>query len=162
MKNLYYICSMKKGVCLAILWLLFINLSAERWIRINKTEMNLLVFDEEVLLASFPISCGVGLGHKQKQGDMRTPEGTFTITQIQNSRAWSHDFGDGKGIIKGAYGPWFFRLSAGFGIDIHGTHDPASMGKRASEGCIRLRNEDIVKLKSYVKVGTVVEIMPDR
>jgi len=153
---------MKRGLCLIVLFALCIHLPAEIWLRINKVEMNLLVFEEGTLLAYFPIACGQGMGDKKKSGDMKTPEGTFRVTQIQDSHGWGHDFGDGKGYVKGAYGPWFMRLSAGSGIGIHGTHDPASMGSRASEGCIRLRNEDVEVVKSYVKVGTVVEILPDR
>lgn len=32
------------------------------------------------------------------------------------------------------------------------------LGRDASEGCIRLHNEDLQELRSVVKVGTVVEI----
>ena len=35
------------------------------------------------------------------------------------------------------------------GIGIHGTHDPDSRGTNATEGCIRLSNEDIDELKQY-------------
>ena len=69
------------------------------------------------------------------------------------------------GEIAGAYGPWFISLDtealsggAWDGIGIHGTHDPQSIGTDASEGCIRLHNEDLQELRSVVKVGTVVEI----
>ena len=44
------------------------------------------------------------------------------------------------------------------GIGIHGTHKPEAMGMRDSEGCIRLRNENVVDLKQYVRVGTKVII----
>ena len=46
----------------------------------------------------------------------------------------------------------------GIGIGIHGTHDPASIGTCASEGCIRLQNENLKKLKDYAKVGMQVKI----
>jgi len=72
-----------------------------------------------------------------------------------------HDFGDGKGPIAGAYGPKFIRLKTGWsGIGIHGTHDPAYIGKRVTEGCIRLKNEDLAELVPYVKVGMKVQIAP--
>lgn len=152
---------MKKGLCIAVILALCVHLTAEVMLRVSKTEMTLQVLEGDSLLVSYPIACGKALGDKQTSGDMRTPEGQFTITQIQDSRYWKHDFGDGLGVIKNAYGPWFFRLSYGMGIGIHGTHDPASMGHRATEGCIRLRNEDLLQLKPLVRVGTVVEILPD-
>lgn len=130
-------------------------------ILIDKPALTLSIMQGQMVLHTFPIACGKNLGQKQNPGDMRTPEGNFTITEIINSRSWTHDFGDGKGKIRGAYGPWFFRLSYGHGIGIHGTHEPESMGKRVSEGCVRLRNADIEKLRSLVSVGTRVQILPD-
>jgi lipoprotein-anchoring transpeptidase ErfK/SrfK len=44
------------------------------------------------------------------------------------------------------------------GIAIHGTHDPSSVGTNASEGCVRMNNNDLQELKRIVKVGTAVTI----
>lgn len=137
------------------------SLCAEELLRIDKNRMTIVLVNEEDTVLQFPISCGRGYGPKQKEGDMRTPEGVYKVTQILKANDWGHDFGDGMGYIKHAYGPWFIRLSAGNGIGIHGTHDPGSMGIRASEGCVRLRNEDLVKLKSKVRKGMKVEIVAD-
>lgn len=46
-------------------------------------------------------------------------------------------------------------------IAIHGTNDPESLGKRASSGCIRLLNTDIIQLDPFIKVGTLVIIEPE-
>lgn len=46
------------------------------------------------------------------------------------------------------------------GIGIHGTHKPESIGTRDTEGCIRLRNEDIADLKTKVNIGMVVIVLP--
>ena len=50
------------------------------------------------------------------------------------------------------------RLYLGDGYGIHGTDHPESIGRAASHGCVRLRNEDIEKLYDMVPVGTVVYI----
>lgn len=109
--------------------------------------------------------CGVGqnIGNKQKKGDKKTPEGTFVISSIEKSQKWTHDFHDGFGERKGAYGPWFVRLKVPKfkGIGIHGTCFPTSIGSRCTEGCIRLSNSDIVQLVKYIKKGYKVTIMPD-
>lgn len=107
-------------------------------------------------------SVGKNGGDKQAPGDFRTPEGEFAVSSIEDSRAWTHDFGDGKGIIRGAYGPWFIRLAApGWkGIGIHGTHDPDSLGRAVTEGCVRLKNTDLVRLVARISVGTPVTILP--
>ncbi|MEO8167601.1 MAG: L,D-transpeptidase, partial [bacterium] len=44
------------------------------------------------------------------------------------------------------------------GIAIHGTHDESTIGTRASEGCVRLENKDILELREIVYVGMPVEI----
>jgi len=43
---------------------------------------------------------------------------------------------------------------------IHGTNDPATIGKFVSSGCIRLTNEDVSDLFSRVNVGTRVVVLP--
>lgn len=136
----------------------------EGMIYIDKQELMLTLFSPDgKVLAEFPVACGKNIGQKQKSGDFKTPEGMFYISQIQDASQWGHDFNDGKGFIRHAYGPWFMRLDTGRhkGIGIHGTHAPESIGTRATEGCIRLRNEDLEQLHSLVKVGTTVIITPD-
>jgi lipoprotein-anchoring transpeptidase ErfK/SrfK len=44
-------------------------------------------------------------------------------------------------------------------IYIHGTPDEASLGTRASHGCIRMRNRDVIALFDRVEPGTRVEIV---
>jgi lipoprotein-anchoring transpeptidase ErfK/SrfK len=144
------------------------QMAAQQRIEITKSDFTLKVFRGEVLEKTFRVAVGLNLGDKEKRGDKRTPVGRFRITDIHASSHWSHDFHDGKGTIKGAYGPWFLRLYTGkdvtasgkawSGIGIHGTHAPESIGTRATEGCIRLSNTDIAELKSLVRIGTSVEI----
>lgn len=132
-------------------------------IYISKLDMTLTLLDAQGReVVTYPMACGKNKGHKQKKGDMRTPEGKFSLQQIQDAHTWSHDFGDGKGVIKGAYGPCFMRLKTGFsGIGIHGTHDPKSIGTRATEGCIRLENKNAEALSKQVTVGMAVIIGPE-
>ena len=122
-----------------------------------------LVDDAGQPIKEYGISCAINYGPKKVRGDHKTPEGTFKINELLNAKGLTHDFKDGKGPIKDAYGPWFLRLDVpGFwDIGIHGTPFPESIGTRATEGCIRLRNEDILDLKSRIKLGTEVIILPD-
>lgn len=139
------------------------------FIVISKKDLNLKVYDrvgkDTVLLAQFPACLSKNKGNKQRVGDMRTPESPagkpFKITAIQDASTWKHDFKDGRGNIK-AYGHWFLRLltPGHSGIGIHGsTNNESSVPGRASEGCIRLRDADIITLKSkYAYVGMPVII----
>lgn len=142
------------------------------FIVISKLEYRLYVCetvgDDTLCRAYYPVCVGLAKGQKQKKGDMRTPESgfekPFSITQITDASKWTHDFGDGRGEIL-SYGNWFMRLATpGFsGIGIHGsTNNENSVPGRGSEGCIRLRNDDLDRLKEkYAFVGMKVVILPD-
>ena len=134
-------------------------------ILIKKSEFRLYLFEDGNVIRSFPVALGKNAGQKRVSGDMKTPDGSFPIDEVIDSSDWTHDFGDGEGEIEGAYGPYFISLDtselsggAWDGIGIHGTHDPASIGTRASEGCIRMHNSDLLALKKHITVGTEVTI----
>lgn len=134
-------------------------------ILIKKSEFRLYLLADGNVVNSWPIALGKNAGQKRVSGDMKTPNGSFPIDEVLDSSYWTHDFHDGKGEIEGAYGPYFISLDttdlsggAWDGIGIHGTHDPASIGTRASEGCIRMHNSDLLALKKQITVGTRVTI----
>lgn len=74
-----------------------------------------------------------------------TPAGTFKIINKQINPG-------------GPYGIRWMGLSAK-GIGIHGTNNPASIGKAVSNGCIRMYNKDVIELFNIVPVGTIVKII---
>ena len=134
-------------------------------ILIKKSAFRLYLLESGNVVQSWPIALGKNEGQKLVSGDMKTPDGSFPIDEILDASYWTHDFGDGKGEIEGAYGPYFISLDtsnlsggAWDGIGIHGTHDPASIGTRASEGCIRMHNNDLLTLKNQISIGTQVTI----
>ncbi|MBN1269104.1 MAG: L,D-transpeptidase family protein [Kiritimatiellae bacterium] len=96
----------------------------------------------------------VGTGKFQK-----TPTGNFTITdRIPQPTWWRPDgkavpFGDPDNVL-GTH--WLSLDIAGYGI--HGTWEPETIGQQASEGCIRLLNEDVEEIYTLLPVGTPVVI----
>ena len=142
------------------------------FILISKPEYRLyvceVVDDDTLKRVHYPVCVGKNKGQKQKKGDMRTPECTpknpFVITEIVDASNWTHDFGDGRGSIL-SYGHWFMRLKTPghSGIGIHGsTNNESSVPGRGSEGCIRLRDDDLIQLKeNYAFVGMRVVILAD-
>ena len=88
-----------------------------------------------------------------------TPLGTFFVTQ--------------RFVVDpptGAYGPRALGISAfsnvlrnwkdGGPIGIHGTNESFSIGQPVSHGCVRLPNDQIVKLFAVTPLGTPVVIEP--
>lgn len=136
-------------------------LAGKFWIRIEKGTFTLSTWEGKNFLSSYTVAVGTNGGDKEKIGDRRTPEGVFKVESTHDSRAWVHDFGDGKGPVEGAYGPWFIRLETKWkGIGIHGTHDPSSLGRMITEGCIRMSNDALLEIVNRAIPGTVVLIEP--
>lgn len=135
----------------------------ERHIVIDKENYLLYVLENGETLMRVPVCLGKNRGQKQRKGDHKTPEGNFNIISIEDPTYWTYDFHDGRGKVMGTYGPYFFRLNTPQSrhIGIHGTSSPESMGTRGSDGCIRLRNEDLETLRQYIKIGMKVRINPD-
>lgn len=104
-------------------------------------------------IKAYKVSTGRYQGNKTRRGDNKTPEGNFKIIQKQNSSNWYY-----KG--QKAYGPYFLRINSKWGdIGIHGTNEPEKLGERASHGCIRMLNKDLIDfLDNYAKLGTKIEI----
>jgi len=139
------------------------------FILMSKKDYYLYVYEAQgrdtVLVARYDACFSLKKGQKQRKGDMKTPHCTFKnpfkITEIVDASKWKHDFGDGRGSIL-SYGNWFLRLQTpgSKGIGIHGsTNNRESVPGRASEGCIRLLDEDIIDLyKHYAFVGMKVVI----
>ncbi len=135
-----------------------------KFIIINKADMTLSQYNYRGdILHKFKVATGKNFGDKTKKGDCKTPEGVFTIDEVVDASSWTHDFKDDElGTITGAYGPYFIRLKVPGqkGIGIHGTHDNSSLGKRASEGCIRLNNKDLSQLVADINANAIVVITP--
>ena len=112
---------------------------------------------------TYPVAIGENPGQKRKEGDCKTPEGTFLVTWVQNTRGVMYDYHDGKGLVE-AYGPWFIHIETpGFKyIGVHGTCPERDdrIGTRDSKGCVRLHNEDLLTIIPYVYKGMKVRIIP--
>ncbi len=89
-----------------------------------------------------------------------TPVGKFTIVDKMVRPPWTKP---GVGVVMPddeAYElgeRWMPISTAGYGI--HGTNDESSIGRQATAGCIRMRNEDVIELYDIVPAGTEVEII---
>ena len=87
-----------------------------------------------------------------------TPVGTFKITNKLIDPTWFK-----AGAVLSASSPdnilgprWMGLDLKGYGI--HGTVDPGKLGQQVSEGCIRMRNEELIELYDIIPAGTEVSI----
>jgi lipoprotein-anchoring transpeptidase ErfK/SrfK len=131
-------------------------------ILVSKQDLKLRMikfFDTTML--TFPIATGRNPGDKKISGDKKTPEGIFTVYAIHDASDWDYDFQDGKGKIKGTYGKYFIRFKEHYHIGIHGTHLPETLGSRATDGCVRMHNENIEQIVPMVsRSKTLIAVTP--
>ena len=137
----------------------------EYWIKIDKTRLRLyLIKGEDTLVKSYPVAIGRGKGSVKKDRlDLITPEGVFKVrrilqdaSQLVYDPAWFNEPGEPQ---KGVYGSKLISFYNPWQIAIHGTNSPRSVGRRATHGCIRLKNRDINTLVTYVKPGMRIWIV---
>lgn len=141
-----------------------LNSSYSHFIIVDKQAMELALFDrygrEEL---RYGIACGKNFGSKAKKGDCRTSEGFFSAEGIYDSTDWLYTDDNGRtSKKKGQFGPRFVRLKipGTTAIGIHGTCAPGSIGRRASHGCIRVKNNNILELVKHVTVGMPIIVSP--
>lgn len=130
---------------------LFILIFSLPIIKIDKS-LHIIYFQNEDIKIVFPVATG--------SPKDETKEGVFKIINKSIDPRWFIDgkiYPPYKESKENALGVRWIGLSW-IGYGIHGTNEPFSIGKSASQGCIRLQNRDVVVLYKYLNVGDKVEI----
>lgn len=120
---------------------------------VDKSDYTLTLLLDGHFIKQYP----VGTGKADK-----TPEGKFSIDNKLINPVWYspdgiYQFGDPENVL-GTRWIGFEDKKGLYGYGIHGTTDPDSIGKEMSNGCIRLRNEDVEDLFDYVRSKMTVVI----
>lgn len=134
---------------------------ANRKVYVDTKERFLLIYDNDQLVAEFPITPG--------STTLPAPIGVWKILGIATLPVFRHD----EGILNfGVKSDTAFNLPPGpnnpvgilwMGLNkphvgIHGTNQPETIGRAASHGCIRTANWDAARVKELVTVGNMVSI----
>ncbi len=89
-----------------------------------------------------------------------TPNGRFAVAELIRTNLPGAFLGPVVFALTG-YSEKLNEFAGGDGrVAVHGTSLPALIGTRASNGCIRLRNRDAVRLLRVVRPGVPVTIRP--
>ena len=134
---------------------------------VQKSLRRLSLYSGGVLVRSYVVALGQQpVGDKVRRGDMRTPEGLFTIEgrnpKSRYHRALRISYPDAAHRARAAA----LGVSPGGDIMIHGLpNGQGAVGAehRAfdwTEGCIAVTNEEIDEIWSAVPIGTRIEIKP--
>ncbi len=132
---------------------------------IEKSARRMVVYHKAEALKEYRIALGSqAVGDKVRQGDMRTPEGVFTIDRKNSASAFHLSLGisyprpsDLKRAKLGGY-------DAGGDIMIHGQPNSLPVDFVVpydwTAGCIAISNSEIAEVFAATAVGTTVEIRP--
>jgi len=124
-----------------------------RLVLVSLADRQLAVIDSGNVIARFAVAVGAA--------DSPSPVGQFRIVNRVSNPTYYHP---GTVIPSGKDNPvgtrWVGLSQKGYGI--HGTNAPRSIGQAASHGCIRLRNRDMERLFTLLRIGDVVEIHGER
>ena len=131
----------------------------------HKKVLQLIAKDS--IIKSYKVSLGrVPLGHKEFEGDKKTPEGKYFINDKNLNSGYHKNLGisyPNKQDIEHASS---FNKSAGGQIKIHGLRNGFGwLGKAHlffnwTLGCIAVTNDEIDELYENIKIGTPIEIKP--
>ncbi|MGA9392488.1 MAG: L,D-transpeptidase [Candidatus Sulfotelmatobacter sp.] len=124
-----------------------------RMVLVSIADRKLAVVENGRVLAYFPVAVGAAVSP--------SPTGEFVIVRRVANPTYYHA---GVVIPTGKDNPvgtrWMGLNVKGYGI--HGTNAPGSIGHATSHGCIRLRNRDVERLYTMLRVGDVVKIRGER
>ena len=176
---------MQKKLILTLFFLANLSLSDELRIEIDISNQRLYVIQNSAQTHSFAISSSK-YGEGSTANSFKTPLGkhsvrtmigenalknTIFISRINTKRQADiiESFNDSSDDYVTSRIIWLTGEEPGFnsgeGIDsynryiyIHGTHEEGLIGTKASHGCIRMFNDDVIKLYSMIKKGTKVDI----
>ena len=110
------------------------------------------VYRHGEIVKQYPVAIG--------KAEWETPTGSFSVAQMREHPTWQHPI-TGEVVQAGQDNPlgsrWIGFLSVnGAQIGFHGTNQENLIGEAVSHGCIRMLNEDIEDLYSYVEMGSAV------
>lgn len=176
---------LKKKKILTLLLFSVITYAESAHIEVDISEQRLYLIENSLVKASYPISTSK-YGEGSIENSFKTPLGKHSIKEMIGEEAeintiftsrintkrsatiidqfqdTDNDYvtsrimwldGEEDGFNKGGNVDSFRRY-----IYIHGTHEEGLIGTKASHGCIRMFNYDVIELFNLVNIGTKVLI----
>lgn len=129
---------------------------ANHWVVLDLSDRTVYLYSGSELVNSYSVAIGTS--------ETPTPTGEFAVTQLVVNPVWQSPWtgevrSPGPNSALGLRWIGFTHNSEGaFGF--HGTPTVESIGHAASNGCVRMHNDDVVELFDQVAIGTVVSVVP--
>ncbi|MGB1034240.1 MAG: L,D-transpeptidase family protein [Primorskyibacter sp.] len=129
---------------------------------VDKSQRSMVLLDGFRRVGRFPIHLGFApKGHKQTEGDGKTPEGSYTIDRRNPQSAFHLSLGISYPSTEDTKEANRLGEDPGGDIFIHGLPKGYSVVEADwTNGCIAVSNEDIEALYKAVQDGTPITIRP--
>ncbi len=127
----------------------------EEKITINLASRILTFWRDGKKVTMYPIAVGAP--------ESQTPIGSFSVLDMEENPEWIDPKDTKKKVPSGEENPLGYRWIRFYQTyGIHGTNKPWSIGEYVSNGCIRLKEENVEELYELTDIGTPVEIDYER
>ena len=129
---------------------------------VKKSKRKLYLFSGDEIIKSYKIDLGfTPKGHKNFEGDGKTPEGSYTIDRKNANSKYHLSIGISYPNPKDQHFAELKGKLPGGDIFIHGTDKPFRWFQRDwTAGCIALSNKEISEIYNLVEIGTPIFIEP--
>lgn len=129
---------------------------------VHKAERKMYLLHENDVLESYEIELGFAPdGHKQFEGDGKTPEGTYRIDRRNPNSDFHLSLGLSYPNVRDVAFAEAAGKSPGGDIFIHGQPNKKSgSGPDWTAGCISVTNKEMEVIYSMVKNGTLITVRP--
>ncbi|MBE2290600.1 MAG: L,D-transpeptidase family protein [Chitinophagaceae bacterium] len=134
---------------------------------VRKSVRKMEVYAHDTILATYTIALGGNpVGHKQFEGDKKTPEGVYYINDKTTKSRYHKNLGVSYPNTLDKATAERLGRSPGGDIKIHGLQNGLGFIGRFQHladwtaGCIAITNAELDDLFDHTPVGTVIEIKP--
>ena len=134
-------------------------------VKVTKSTNKMYLLDDDKIIKEYNVAFGENpKGHKEQEGDERTPEGTYTLDYVKEDSSFyraMHISYPNKADIENAKKK---GVSPGGFIMVHGQKNNLGLLGSITQnfnwtnGCIALTNKEMDEFLELVKVGTKIQI----
>jgi murein L,D-transpeptidase YafK len=130
-------------------------------IQVHKADRVMYLLHGNQVLRAYDVSLGFApIGHKQFEGDGKTPEGAYLINRRNPNSSYHLSLGISYPDVNDVSFAAATGQQPGGDIFIHGWSDALATSRDWTAGCIAVRNDEMEEIYAMVKDGTIIYILP--
>ncbi len=141
------------------------NMAKVDLVRVDKSKRRMYLLENNHIVKSYRIALGKApKGHKEREGDQRTPEGRYYLGHVSNDSSFYRSMHVSYPNQRDIEHAKQLHVEPGGNIKIHGMKNAETLSASYlqsfdwTNGCIALSNEEMDEFLALVKPGTPIDI----